>query len=136
MNNLLLDTHVWIWLMNGDTTLSAETQQRIDEAHKQGGVFIAAISIWEVAMLEQKKRITLSKPCLEWIKTSINCGIQIVPLTPEISVDSCMLPEYLAGDPADRLIIATARVTSLDLLTRDQRILAYGQQSRVSTVAV
>lgn len=134
MNNVLLDTHIWIWLMNGDPCLLQAAREQIDLAHKNGNVFVSAISSWEVGMLEQKKRIVLNKPCVEWIKSSLHLGIQLLPLTPEIAVESCHLPEYFAKDPADRMIIATARVESLTLLTRDEKILAYGQQEMVSTL--
>jgi len=132
-NNLLLDTHIFIWLMNGDSNLSKKAQQLIEKAHKNGNLFISAISIWEVSMLEEKQRIVLNKPCLEWIKSALHYGIQLSPLSPEIAVESCHLPQYAAGDPADRIIIATARIESLLLLTCDERILMYGKQNLVST---
>lgn len=133
-NNLLLDTHVLIWLMNGDDTLSKESQKVIEQARKNGNIFISAISVWEVGMLEQKQRIILNKPCLEWIKGSLQYGIRLLALTPEIAIESCQLPRYSAGDPADRIIIATARIESLVLLTCDERILAYGNQKLVLTM--
>lgn len=132
--NLLLDTHVLIWLMNGNDNISKKSQKLIEHAHKNGNIFISAISVWEVGMLEQKKRIILNKPCLEWIKEALSFGIRLSPLTPEIAVESCQLPGYTAGDPADRIIIATARVESLTLLTCDENILAYGRQKLVSTI--
>lgn len=135
-NNLLLDTHVLIWLMNGNANLSKKSQELIEHARKHGTIFISAISIWEVSMLEHKQRITLNKPCLEWIKSALHYGIQLCALTPEIAVESCQLPGYSAGDPADRIIIATARIESLVLLTCDERILAYGQKKLVSTLSV
>lgn len=135
-NKVLLDTHVWIWLMNGDFSFSKKSRILIEEAHQSGSLFISAISAWEVSMLESKNKIKLNKPCIEWIRTSIHHGIQYFALTPEIAVESCQLPDYDFGDPADRIIIATARVASMTLLTRDKRILAYGQQKRVSVMDV
>jgi len=134
INNLLLDTHVLIWLMNGNHTLSKKSQERIERARENSSLFISAISVWEVGMLEQKQRIILNKPCLEWIKNSLHYGIRLLALTPEISIESCQLPGYPAGDPADRIIIATARIESLVLLTCDERILAYGEQKLVATM--
>ena len=133
-NNLLLDTHVLIWLMNGDDALSKKSQKIIENARKDGNIFISAISVWEVGMLEQKQRIILNRPCLEWIKDALHYGIRLSSLTPEIAIESCQLPGYSAGDPADRIIIATARIESLTLLTCDERILAYGKQKLVSTM--
>lgn len=133
-NNLLLDTHIWIWLMNGDSSLSKRSQKRIEDARENGNIFISAISVWEIGMLEKKQRIILNKPCLEWIKDSLHYGISVSALTPEIAIESCQLPSYSAGDPVDRMIIATARIESLMLLTCDERILAYGQEGLVSTM--
>lgn len=126
----------WIWLMNGDKTLTLAIRKRIEQAYGEGTLYVAAILAWEVSMLEKKNRVRLNKPCLEWIRVALNHGIQLLPLTPEIAVDSSQLPAYDAGDPADRLIIATARIESLTLLTRDENILAYGAQQRVSVLAV
>ncbi|MCD6055664.1 MAG: hypothetical protein K0R12_626 [Gammaproteobacteria bacterium] len=132
--NLLLDTHVLIWLMNGNDNISKKSQKLIEYARQNGNIFISAISVWEIGMLEQKKRIILNKPCLEWIKEALSFGIRLSALTPEIALESCQLPGYTAGDPADRIIIATARVESLTLLTCDEHILAYGSQKWVSTI--
>lgn len=131
MNNLLLDTHVLIWLMNGDASLSIKTKKLIEKVYKEGSICIAAISVWEVAMLEKKQRIVLNKPCFEWIKDALRFGIRLIPLSPEIAIESCYLPGYLAGDPADRIIIASARVESLCLVTCDEKILTYGEQNLV-----
>jgi PIN domain nuclease of toxin-antitoxin system len=133
-NNVLLDTHILIWLMNGDNSLSKKSQVLIEEARKSGTLFLSAISVWEVGMLEQKQRIILNKSCLEWIKESLHYGIRLLALTPEIAIESCKLPGYSAGDPADRMIIATARIQSLLLLTCDERILSYGKQNFVATM--
>lgn len=134
ISNILLDTHVLIWLMNGDESLSKKSQKVIENARKHGNIFISAISVWEVGMLEQKQRIILNKPCLEWVKDVLRYGVKLSPLTLEIAVESCQLPDYSAGDPADRMIIATARIESFTLLTSDERILSYGKQNLVATM--
>lgn len=134
INNLLLDTHVLIWLINGDQSLSKKAQGLIENARKNGSILISAISVWEVCMLEKKQRIIINKPCLEWIKDSLRYGIGLVALTPEIAAESCQLPGYTAGDPADCIIISTARLESLTLLTCDRNILNYGKQKLVSTI--
>ena len=130
-SNLLLDTHVLIWLMNGDKNLSKNSQELIEASRENGSVFISAISVWEVSMLEQKNRVILNKPCIDWIKNAMRYGIKLLELTPEIAIQSTQLPSYCAGDPADRIIIATARIESLLLLTCDERILAYSEQKFV-----
>ena len=134
INNLLLDTHAWIWLMNGDGSLSKKAREMISDAHENGNLFVAAISCWEVGMLEKKARIILSKPCIEWIKTSQHFGIRVASLTAEIATESSHLPGHFHGDPADRMIIATARIESLTIITRDEQMLAYAKQKLVGAV--
>lgn len=134
MKQLLLDTHVWIWFSNGNEDLSKPTRKLINQADK---LFIAAISLWELSMLEAKNRIVLEMPCVEWINQSLAlANIQVLPLTTPIAVDSCHLPGNFHDDPADRLIVASARVANLKLMTRDQRILSYSKQKHVSCVKV
>jgi PIN domain nuclease of toxin-antitoxin system len=132
---ILLDTHVWIWFINGNEKLAKPIQKKIDTAIQQNRIGIAAISLWEVGMLESKNRITLGMPCLEWISQSIEAThLQVLPLTPAIAVESCSLPGTFHGDPADCLIVATARVEGFTLLTRDTKILEYSRKKYVSVL--
>lgn len=135
---IVLDTHVWIWLMSGSSELvSSPCLQTIESAVKQAKIRIPAISVWEVAMLEASERIRLTIDCLDWIKQALSApGISMVPLTPEIAVQSTRLPGNFHGDPADRMIVATARRLDAFLITQDQRILEYGQKEYVKTLAV
>ena len=88
-------------------------------------------------MLEAKGRIRLAKDCLAWVHDALTSpGISLVPLTPEIAVESSRLPGTFHGDPADRILVATARLLGATLLTRDAKILTYGKGYRVSTMAV
>lgn len=129
---ILLDTHTWIWLFNGASELSQEVIIQINRAGKQGQVFIAAISVWELSMLVAKNRITLSKPINQWVQESLSQpGVNLSPLTPEISIESSFLPGEFHGDPADRIIVATARINNLIIFTRDRKILSYGTQKYV-----
>jgi len=134
---LLLDTHVFIWLMNGDDTLSPKIQQYIENIVEEEGVIaISPISLWEISMLHSRKRIILNQPCLSWIKHSLNSpGMQLAELTPEIAVDSCTLPTEFHGDPADRIIVATARILEIPLVTRDHNILTYSHKGFIRCVA-
>lgn len=127
---VLLDTHSWIWLFSGSRELSQRIINRIDKAGKQGKVFISAISVWELSMLVAKNRITLSKPIHQWIEESLSQpGVNLSLLTPQIAIDSSFLPGDFHGDPADRIIVATARINDLILLTRDRKILSYGEEN-------
>ena len=133
---LLLDTHIFIWLINGDEFLSSKARRHIENVlEKEGGIAISAISLWEISMLNSRKRILLNQPCLNWISHSLQApGIYLSELTPEIAVDSCTLPNKFHGDPADRMIIATARILDVPLMTRDEKILTYSQQGFVRCI--
>ena len=86
-------------------------------------------------MLEAKGRIRLSSPCGQWVEEALATpGLTLVPLTPEIALDSSRLPGDFHGDPADRIIAATARRMGARLLTRDEKLLAYGRGHHVALV--
>lgn len=137
MKGLLLDTHVWIWLMEGLPTLNLKHRKMINEAATRSEVGIAAISLWEISMLVMKERIILEKPVLTWLQQTLNLpGVHLKPLTPEIAAESCQLANNFHGDPADRLIIATARLHNLSLLTHDEKIIAYAKNKHLSVIAV
>ena len=126
---LLLDTHCWIWLQSGQLDqLTRATAERIRSAAEAGLLRISVISVWEIALLEAKGRVRINMDCLEWVREALKTpGLSLVPLTPEIAVDSTRLPGELHGDPADRILLATARNIGARLLTRDQALLEYGR---------
>jgi PIN domain nuclease of toxin-antitoxin system len=130
---LLLDTHVWVWLMEGSERLSsgrgATVLPALRGAADRAELRISVISIWEVAMLEARGRLRFSLPCLGWIDKALSVpGLTLLPITPEIAVDSLRLPGDFHGDPADRLIVATSRRMEAPLATADRRIQEYGRQ--------
>jgi len=128
---LLLDTHIWYWFVIGDKTLSNKNIELINTAATEDALYLSSISIWEIAMLESKERIHFKLPILQWIEESLKAiPLQLVPLHPAISVESCYLKEF-HGDPADRMIVATARVENLTLMTRDKKIQNYSRQQKV-----
>jgi PIN domain nuclease of toxin-antitoxin system len=136
MNDLLLDTHVLIWLMNGDETLSPQTRELIKNTCKQHCLLIASISVWEIAMLQSKGKISLTQPLQQWVKKASSLPyMKITPLTPEIAIESCGLPGNFHGDPADRMIVSTSRILDIPLMTRDNKILEYGHQSYIKVIA-
>jgi PIN domain nuclease of toxin-antitoxin system len=132
-NVFVLDTHVWIWIMEGiKAELSPATIRLIEQSAANSALAISAISVWEVAMLEQKGRITLSRSIDEWTKAALTApGIRLVDLSPEIAIESTRLPGEAHGDPADRIIIATARVLGATLITRDEQIVSYASGGHV-----
>jgi len=136
MTPFLIDTHIWVWYINGSQALK-KSFKTLDNALKNNTLFLSAISLWEIAMLEEKKRITLGMPCIEWINQSLEkTHAQIAPISPMIAVDSCNLPGKFHGDPADRLIVATARIENFTILTRDKQILAYSRQKYISAASI
>jgi PIN domain nuclease of toxin-antitoxin system len=134
---LLLDTHVWLWLMIGEGDMKPSAVRAMEEGASRGLLRVSAISVWEVAMLEAKGRIRLSKDCLSWVNEALRApGVALATLTPEVAVESSRLPGTFHGDPADRILVATARREGAILLTRDERILAYGKAKHLSVMSV
>ena len=132
-NLILLDTHAWIWLINGNEKLrSSKDLPLIEQAALVSNVKVSAISVWEVSMLEAKGRISFPIDCLDWVKKALNApGISLAPLTPEIAVLSSRLPGNFHGDPADRIIVATALELGSGLVTKDRKILSYSEYSLI-----
>ncbi|MFQ5953493.1 MAG: type II toxin-antitoxin system VapC family toxin [Kiloniellales bacterium] len=132
---LVLDTHVLLWLVNKTGDLARRTVGRIDRAADRGDVVVSAIAIWEIAMLVRKGRLKLGESTRDWVAQALSRpGVRMSPLTPEIAIESEELPGRIHGDPADRIIIATARALDATLVTRDQLILAYGAQGHVEVL--
>ena len=132
---LILDTHIWIWLNNASSEISSKTVASIDRAARSGEVFVHAITLLEIATLESRGRVTMSMPLEQWITEALSKpGVGLVPLLPNIAIESARLPANFHGDPADRLIVAAARVMGLAVVTRDSKILAYGKQGHVNVV--
>jgi PIN domain nuclease of toxin-antitoxin system len=133
---LLLDTHIWLWLAAGTGQLSRETRETIAIAASGGQLKVAAISIWEIALLASRNRILLGKPITEWVEQALLApGLSLEPLSPVIAIESCRLPAGFRSDPADHFIVATARVTVARLMTRDRAILDYAAQGHVTAIA-
>lgn len=132
---LILDTHIWIWLNTASAEISSKTVASIDRAARSGEVFVHAITLWEIATLESKGRVTMSMPLEQWITEALSKpGVGLVPLLPNIAIESARLPANFHGDPADRIIVAAARVMGMAVVTRDSKILAYGKQGHVNVV--
>ena len=122
---LLLDTHVWIWLVSGSAELPAAAVRSIDRAAADCGVFISAISLWETATLFRKGRIALRPSLPLWVQGALALpGMELAPLSPEVAVETAAMPAEFPGDPADRMIMATARIGGMTLVTRDRNILS------------
>jgi PIN domain nuclease of toxin-antitoxin system len=117
---ILLDTHAWIWWASRSATLSTAARQSIDA---EGEVGVAAISCWEVAMLVDKGRLKLDRDVGLWVDQAVALPkVVLLALTPQIAVASVRLPSGFQGDPADRMIVATAKQQGVPLVTKDERI--------------
>lgn len=132
LTSLLLDTHVWIWLIQGDTKLPVADRALIEQARAAKALYVSVFSVWEVAMLVQSNRVQLHKSIEDWLKLSFGGdAIQLLPLTPKIAIASNRLPGEIHHDPADRILVATARTEDMTLLTSDRDILAYARQGHL-----
>jgi PIN domain nuclease of toxin-antitoxin system len=134
--SLLLDTHVWIWFMLASDELAVSGRNVINRAAAAGRLRIAAISLWETALLASGGRVVLGRPLVQWMTQAVSAqGLAIEPLLPQVAVEAYSLPDRFHRDPADRLIVATARVANATLMTRDRRILDYAARGHLTAIA-
>lgn len=122
---ILLDTHIWIWNVQDDPRLRTEHKDLI-QRHEAGRIGISAVSLWEVAKAVELGRLILPLPLEDWFEAALGApGVEIIPLTPKIAIWSTRLPGNFHKDPFDQLIVATARVYDVPLVTADSAILKY-----------
>ena len=119
---ILLYTHVLVWLDEANPRLGAAAVKKIDTAFHSGEALVSAISFWEVSMLVRKSRIRLDMDLAVWRNDFLKQGLIEIPVTGDIGIHAAGI-ENFHGDPADRLIAATALLNSATLLTADQRLL-------------
>ena len=123
---IVLDTHTLVWWVNGDDSLSRKAKTLINKEMKEGEIVISAISAWEIAMLVTREKLVLSMDVETWLKTVANIeALHFHPVDIEIAAKSVALPGEFHKDPADRMIVATARKFAAPLITKDEKIRAY-----------
>ena len=121
---ILLDTHTWVWWIAEPNKLSAKAAERIRKAGNE--ICVSAISCWEIAMLVAKGRLGLSMDVEEWIERSLKLPeLHLLDLTPKIAVLSTRLDGSPPADPADKILIASAKVHHCSIVTKDRLILDY-----------
>jgi len=130
---LLLDTHVWLWYAEGVSgRLRPASIRQLDEARQGDGLILSAVSVWEIGMHAARGRIQLTMPLRAWVDNALSvAGIRLVPVDAAVAAESTLLPGEPQGDPADRFLIATARIHGVALATRDERILGYAKQGHL-----
>lgn len=122
---IVLDTHIWVWWVHNDAQIN-DTLREFIQTHEDEGLGVSIFSCWEVAKLVELDRLKLHCSLDEWMETALQYpGIQLLALTPKIVIESTRLPGEFHRDPADQLIVATARTYDCPLLTVDSKILTY-----------
>ena len=120
---IILDTHAWIWWPVGSSKLTVKARRAIEQDDEIG---VYSISCWEVAMIVARGRLELDLDVLVWLQQAIaSPELGLIPISPQISAMAANLPKSFPGDPADKLIIATALQTKSQLVTKDQRMRSY-----------
>ena len=121
----LLDTHVWLWFLDSPDMIPGRTLAFLNDM-KNAPLAVSAITPWEVAKKHSQGKLSLSQPLGEWMRAATSgAGIHVLPLSPEIAVEANQLPGVFHNDPADQIIVATARVHQLQLVTKDQLLRDY-----------
>jgi PIN domain nuclease of toxin-antitoxin system len=129
---IVLDTHVLVWIAEGDSRLGEATRKLIEAESENGQILVPAISVWEIAMLVAKGRLGLGQDVRNWVGRALELGgVSLAELLPAISLESVALPGDFHSDPADRMIVATARYHQSTLFTADRQILDYAAQGHL-----
>ncbi|WP_342270558.1 type II toxin-antitoxin system VapC family toxin [Rickettsia endosymbiont of Orchestes rusci] len=138
MNDLvLLDTHVVLWIMLEPEKIPEAIKQHIKIALENKLLFFSSISLWEIAMLAHKKRININQPIKDFLQSITNIkGLSIKNISVEVAAESSLLINDFHNDPADRLIVATAKCYNATLITRDQKILTWAKFGHIKSLKV
>ena len=125
---IVLDTHTLIWWVSNKEKLSKSAHQAIEQElkNKDGQILVSSITAWEISLLVEKGRITLTMDLDEWLRTVSDIeNLRFIPIDNEVAVQSVRLPGDFHPDPADRMITALARHYSAPLVTSDSKIQNY-----------
>lgn len=120
---ILLDTHVWVWIVLKPSKISKAAELAIRRSSASGGLGIATISLWEIAQLIARGTLPVDRSADDWIARLVEeTGVTLHCLTPKIAALASQFPETFPKDPADRIIGATARAHAFKLVTSDERM--------------
>ncbi len=118
---LLLDTHIWIWMALDPSRLSQKVEKAVIDTGNE--LFLSPISVWELVMLTQKGRVSLEQDVISWTGRTMEAWqLQEAPLTAEVALETSRI-NLAHSDPADRLIVASAKVLAMTLVTADEKLL-------------
>jgi PIN domain nuclease of toxin-antitoxin system len=122
----ILDTHAWFWAVEMPEKIPVRARSILSSAANVP-FGLSAISLWEMAKQVERKNIVLTIPIEEWMERALQPAfIEILPLTSRVAIDSTRLPGAFHRDPADQIIVATARSQNAIIITADQKIQEYG----------
>ena len=132
---LLLDTHALLWAADAGA-LSPQAEAELERASEEDiPVLVSPISAWEIGLLVARGRLALPISPKDWFEAVIRAGLALAPLPPTVMIDSSFLPGAIHGDPADRILTATARAFGYRLMTRDRALLAYAEAGHLQAIA-
>jgi PIN domain nuclease of toxin-antitoxin system len=132
---IVLDTHILLWSLLAPDNLTAKIKDQITTAQSTDSLYISSVTLWEIAMLIQKKRVSVFERTSDFLNyiSSID-GLSIIEISAGIAVESVMLPGGFISDPADCLIISSTREIAGSLITRDQKIIDWANQGYLKVV--
>jgi PIN domain nuclease of toxin-antitoxin system len=131
--NTLLDTHVLLWWVHGDSRLSRGQLDILDAANPDSPLLVSDITLWEIANLSSLGRIRLHLPLRDWLERAVARPlVQLISITPAVAAEVAALPDSFHRDPADRILVASARTSGATLLTQDRRIIDSGLVPTIS----
>src|SRR5687767_16040095 len=118
----VLDSHAWVWWVTSDRRLSRPARRQLEKSQQDDSLWLSLISIWEVAKKVEKGQLVLDRPLDDWLDSATDRpGLHLAELTRPILVESCRLPPPFHGDPADQMIVATARARDAIIVTKDEQ---------------
>ena len=136
-DSLLLDTHILLWILLEPNKIPEAVKLQIESAQADNKLMISSISLWEIAVLKYKKRINIYEPIKDFLESIVKIeGMSVVEISAEIAAESIMLLDNFHNDPADRIIVASARCTGAVLVTKDQKILDWAKLGHLKVLGV
>lgn len=128
---LLLDTHVWVWSANGDTSrVGPRSRLLLLKAEAREAIRVSPVTIFELSALHTSGRLRLARPLEQWVGDSLGAaGVRVAELTSSVAVDAGSIPRTALADPLDRLLVSTARHLDAIFVTADRQILEYASET-------